>query len=857
MKFKFKLLILLILPASLQTFGQSGFSSDNYVQFLKQSKDMSYQDIQSKHSPAQLYYSGRSVESNPYSWSYFDTIAEKLELTKGEIALIKQNHFMVSERLEYNSVSQVLQEMFRQDLPLLFTTDLVLQALHMSYDQILMDVEAWIMEPNLIEAIDEMYAAFPDLQAKYGDNPGLLASLKDVDLYITMVHSLIHGSMSTPQLIEEDTLTLYWDAVQAEKQVDMPLFTSPERNRHLDLSQFTPRGHYTLEFTNWPEAGKTLENYFKTMMWMGRIDFFMTPPPKNPWEPDWTKEEIRRMNISAFLLQELMHTDNIMDLLNENDKIITFFVGVSDNLTPKEYDGILLGSSIHAATDLMFDSIYDPYYENIENSQEAGQRILSSFFLMDPYSEEPGKLPASYRVMGQKFIIDSYVFSNVVFDRIMYEGAKIWRPLPDPLDAMFVLGNDDALPFLEDELEEYKYASQLDALRYLVDAYDDNFWGESLYNTWLNGIRELNPPYVNENLPYFMKTTAWHQEKLNTQLASWAQLRHDNLLYAKQSYTGGVGCSFPHVLVEPYPEFYGSIATFATLANDFFKNIEGDDYIFFRIKNYFQSLETIMTKLEEIATSEVQQVPLTSDQKTWLQQMLTVGMVCGPPIEGWVAGLFYDVEKTMESDFVVADIHTQTTDKFGNNVGRILHVGVGKLNLGVFLGNSPFDQYKPVAFVGPVMSYYKKITENWDRLTDERWKEDVMNGSLPERPDWTNIYLADKQGNSKAEGRELPGQLFMGNGIESIKSGQLVSSIDIYPNPVNENALIHFILMREASVVIHIYDATGRKVDEVFNKPMMAGEQWIEWSPGDLKEGIYIGVIQAGWTKRVIKFLVQ
>ena len=67
-----------------------------------------------------------------------------------------------------------------------------------------------------------------------------------------------------------------------------------------------------------------------------------------------------------------------------------------------------------------------------------------------------------------------------------------------------------------------------------------------------------------------MKSAAWQQEKMNTQLASWSQLRHDNLLYAKQSYTGGTGCSFPYSYIEPYPEFYGRLKQFAQNAGDFF-----------------------------------------------------------------------------------------------------------------------------------------------------------------------------------------------------------------------------------------------------------------------------------------------
>jgi hypothetical protein len=85
-------------------------------------------------------------------------------------------------------------------------------------------------------------------------------------------------------------------------------------------------------------------------------------------------------------------------------------------------------------------------------------------------------------LLGQKFLIDSYVFSEVVFDRIVYEDQKIWRPLPDPLVAMAALGSEDALALLETELEKYKYASNMAALKYLIDAYDEEFW------QWFSGL---------------------------------------------------------------------------------------------------------------------------------------------------------------------------------------------------------------------------------------------------------------------------------------------------------------------------------------------------------------------------------
>jgi len=70
-----------------------------------------------------------------------------------------------------------------------------------------------------------------------------------------------------------------------------------------------------------------------------------------------------------------------------------------------------------------------------------------------------------------------------------------------------------------------------------------------------------------------MKTAAFWQQKMNTQLASWTELRHDNLLYAKQSYTGGTVCSYPYSFVEPFPEFYSALNEYSTEAYNYFTTL--------------------------------------------------------------------------------------------------------------------------------------------------------------------------------------------------------------------------------------------------------------------------------------------
>src|SRR5262249_30885220 len=63
-------------------------------------------------------------------------------------------------------------------------------------------------------------------------------------------------------------------------------------------------------------------------------------------------------------------------------------------------------------------------------------------------------------------------------------------------------------------------------------------------------------PTADWEYPEPMRPRAWAMKTLNTQLASWAQLRHDTILYAKQSYTGADGCIYPTGFVEPRVEFW-------------------------------------------------------------------------------------------------------------------------------------------------------------------------------------------------------------------------------------------------------------------------------------------------------------
>jgi hypothetical protein len=798
------LLTILVLFTWSVSFGQ--FNEKSYVDFRKSVQDLSFQDLKQLNAiPNQQYYKGYNLTPPADEVFYLDSVIQKLGMTKEEIDLLMQNHFVVTERLSEETFGGAYQSrVFNKDLPVFVSTDLILHALHTSYDDILKELEGSLLMPNIKEYITALYDALPGYAAKYGDRLGV--NIEDVDLYLAVALSLINETTLQTRYANQKNYNQIMAAIAGETLSGVQLFTYLPRTRSIDFSQFKVRGHYVYtKGDRW-----NLESYFKAMMWLGRIDFPLTPPPTGGDEPEWKFEEIQRMNVSAFILNELMQASSKKNLLLQNNKTITYLVGESDNLTSEEYIKYTQSKGISDASQLMDSQVYVDYFDGLSSNPEFAQKYMGAFYFVDASGDKPDVLPVSFLMSGQRFIIDSYVFANVVFDRIVYKGEKVARMMPDPLDVLYSLGNNDALHFLENELTTYPYGSQLALMRYLIDAKEPQFWNESLYNSWLSSIRALNPAPDDKNRPFFMRTGAWHQQKMNTQLAAWTQLRHDNLLYAKPSYTGAEGCSFPYSYVEPYPEFYKRLGDYANDAAAFFSGNEVLTGFSTNVDQYFRQFADIMSKLEVLAQKELDNQPFSTEEASWLKQMLiklNYGMCGEMPFDGWILDLYWNQSKLTESDFINVDVHTQPAEASGQVVGKVLHAGLGKLNMGVCLAKIPGSD-KMVAYTGAFMSYYENITTNYLRLTDKEWEAKVLHGDIPERPEWVSAYLVTKSGTAYPEQKSLPTSMLLG--ISPIKTDDTNVIAKIFPNPANDFVNVQISGSIQDGVEYSVTDICGR-----------------------------------------------
>jgi hypothetical protein len=420
------------------------------------------------------------------------------------------------------------------------------------------------------------------------------------------------------------------------------------------------------------------------------------------------------------------------------DETIRTFVGESDYMVVSEVEQLVnaLGGAVlaRAASDQQVtDAIVSGGY---------GAQQIASHLMVNAGVVKTLPLNRSFALLGQRYVVDSHVFSEVVYDRVAS------RMMPSPLDAAFAaLGNAQALALNPDVATYGELPGALGRMRVLVDAHDETFWSANFYNLWLRALRALSPADFADpalsGLPAVHRSEAWGRRLLNAQLGSWAELRHDTLLYAKQSYTGIPGCDFPDAYVDPYPQFYAALAKYAD-AGARLVTLANDSQLSQQVATYFATLAKATKILGDMAQRELRGEKFAEEQLAFINDAVRVerqsaGCVSIDVPDGWYADLFFKREKSIEFDPTIADVHTQPADELGAPVGKVLHVGTGYPRLMVTTVNTCQG---PRAYAGVVYGYHEHITKNFERVTDAEWAQRFSAGQRPAEVPWLSSVLA-------------------------------------------------------------------------------------------------------------------
>lgn len=686
-------------------------------------------------------------------------------LATAELGVLRTNGFVVSERLAAPSFGEAYYRLWWDDLPVFITTDSILQAWHRSYDNMLTELEeTWLF--NAVGQMLEGMASEIQGTLREAEFTTVAQSVLDADYFVAVGRSLLNGTYYGTSLGDAhydvqvaDTLA----AIERQQLEGLQLFGS---RREVDFSQFKPRGHY--------ENSELLRRYFKCLMWLGRIDMRVVPPNV---DPDAQAAAIRQLGTAMVLLRALQRSGQYENW-QQIDRALQTFVGITDSMTFAQ-----LASLVDAggASDLSLaegEASVERLQQRLFEGTLGLQHIRGDVF-NSPLGPTQLQLPRSFTVIGQKFVVDSWAFSQTVYDSILWEENgrtnKVCRRMPSCLDVAFaVLGNDQIVPELVGRMthspthprrDGLPYQHNLAAVRSVIDAHTPESWEANLYVNWLATLRELSSPTTDAAFPDAMRTRAWALKTLNTQMGSWTDLRHDTILYAKQSYTAGEGCSYPDGFVEPRPEFWRRLERMASAAAALIESTPYDESIASVNTNqagFFRHFANTMTMLHAISQKELGRAPLNPDEQAFLRKVVeTVDSEWEPlgyrgrdvPFyDGWYHRLFYRPVQAQETfnlrfgstkwDAIVADVHTDVPclgpDCPCPSPGGILHEATGCADMLFIVVN---DGAQSRMFAGPVFSHYEFERPFPVRMTDLEWQTAFRSGSVPPRPEWTRSYF--------------------------------------------------------------------------------------------------------------------
>lgn len=546
-----------------------------------------------------------------------------------------------------------------------------------------------------------------------------------------------------------------------------PIFVYKE-----DYSQYVPRGHYS--------QGERLKNYFKAMMWHGRMTMLINGSKElTDRETKCLKDGIiskRNAEIqtlqASLISQEFRKNKQIQDNWRKIYAITSFLVGYSDDLGPYEYSSVLNklfgeGEVDPTKINLLQKKLSD-FPHNPQIYSGLGECVLKPPFDAQQAQEYLLKTKG-FRFMGQRYTPDANAFSRLVspysgvyqgkgkelpFTAVITEAGRTVRGFPRGLDIAALLGSERAKYWLHklDDDNYTAYASSFAKLNMEIRNFDTSDWLKNIYLSWLYALQPLLDKF-GAGYPTFMQTGAYQDKALNTSLASWAQLRHDTILYTKQSYTmseGGMAPDYPpsRGYVEPVPEFYNRLLLLTKMTSKGLESLltpeEREDIIpssYFAMtkqkESIFTQLSMVLQKLLDISKKELENKKLSEDEYNFIDNFgdtssfLIQTLLSNEGKGKYAAGSIQEGKDNILKSTVVADVHTD------GNTKQVLEEGVGKIKAMLVAYRLPDGRI--MLGMGPVFSYYEFKQPMSNRLTDEEWRS-IVKTSAPPEPQWTKTF---------------------------------------------------------------------------------------------------------------------
>jgi len=634
-------------------------------------------------------YAGPATPSSLTNVKVVKALQSEIE-KPGVTAALEKNGFVVVPA-DFKLFQYAYQGNEYQGWPVFVTTDVAYHEWHLAFDKLLRSLEQQVLLPKLEQLVSgSLKAAQAQSKALAG------SSLEDTASRAEQIFQVAAAELGLP--VDLGPLAKKEKAlIDAHSQADA---TSPILGSNVDYSIFTPRGHYT--------RTPQLTRFFLGMSVLGQLSACLPGTYKCPG--------IEPTRIGILASRALDSSPDLIALWREIYEPTAFLVGTADDYTPLD---VQKAAEATPAGGLSNAKAFE--------SDAAVNAIVRALVKTRPVKINPER--ASIRLMGTRFVLDSYLLDQLVYPNVGTPDKPRYTPSALDLAASFGSGYAQQLLEKSGATAYAHYTSQLKKVQKAVASRPAKDWGSTVYDAWLYA---LEPVFVNHGTAYpdFMRSDAWTGKALQSGFGSYTELKHDTILFSKQLIAEGGGENIfkpaPRNWVEPDPVAFARLVEAVKLMRT---GLTERGLLTKSADNLLTSELDMLTFFKRIATDELAGKPISSADNERLRFI-------GGELEAiwWRTADVsrYASPTDADNEALVADI--------GSSPKGVLELGTGRIDRIYVL--VPDDQGNFQLAAGGVYSYYEFLNPPGQRLTDKEWQGLLDSGKAPARPDWEKVFFA-------------------------------------------------------------------------------------------------------------------
>lgn len=604
---------------------------------------------------------------------------------------------------DYEQLFNIYEDNEYHCVPNFVTTDLFLQAFHMYFEYALKLCENRFFTDKLNTLCSEMMAASLYSDATT-DKEKELADFSRALFGITYKLLNPNANPAMPEscaAAAKEEINLIMDA----KDCPSPLLKT---GVNFNYSLFKPRGHYT--------RNEKAKRYFRAMMWL------QTASMENS-----KTEDVSKAIAIAYYYNKIASRKSFEEMYDA----VTYFMGEPDNVSIVWLAKFIRDNYSSKKLSDLLGGDFSAIKAEIDKQFQTCNRIKPKQAVSDP-----DKL----NFMPQRYVPDNLVLAN------MYDAEpNSARAYPTGLDVFDAFGVKSAGNILDSTDKNAKSWGDFAKTRKQMSSELSNFKDYDLtsYNKWMQVLTVMQN--TQKDYPGFMQTSAWECKNLNSALASWAELKHDAILYAEQPMGAecGGGDEFPEPVpvgfVEPNIKFWETLREAIENVSEGVNDVGVDN----QFENITNQLLSMVDHCISISIYEINRQPIGEDVyfirnigSTMEWFTLTV---LDPDVEDHIDSWSF-VKGADRSVAVVADVFTRNIHNCQKQ--GILYEATGAPNKIFVLVECNGHLYLAS---GATFSYYEFVRELGDRLTDEQWQKMLEDKKAPAQPTWFAPLLIDEK----------------------------------------------------------------------------------------------------------------